>query len=442
MKCAVAVLCSLMFSSLVVHAQSGRWHQSAVMSRAHVGAWGLGVYDSVVLYVLVDTGFYHRQIFRSSDGGRSWRSTGELQAAAYRNVEYPWSFVDSNLFCVTTNGDIQSITDGGEHAERFDGPWRGYHLRATRLMAPGQALIIGADPNVPRVVESYRTTDSFKTYSLVSSLNMPYTKLFDARFLGNYEIWLLLRHSYFGATTYLLHTTNEAVDWDTVYHDSSRLEYPDGLVFSPDPQRMYIYGSMSPSITQISPGVSYMESIDGGHTWRDDSSIYGRARIKRMAAPATNELWAIVTSKDSYDTLVHSSDGGGHWSVVPEMLGDTLVDLIWPDSTHGFVLGQRNDSVFVYRYTRESAGVRTGRSSPGHLQFADVVVTYALRYEYTGAEQTRAEIYDPLGRLRSRFTLQPNSNGSINVSDLPISTYYIRISSAAGLTEVHAFQKE
>jgi hypothetical protein len=128
------------------------------------------------------------------------------------------------------------------------------------------------------------------------------------------------------------------------------------------------------------------------------------------------------------DSLMFSSDEGLSWHFDPSFIGDTVLMMTWPDSTHGYVVTRRDKKLYVYRWIEGSNGVAVNTTEQP-LALREEPVRDWLVFDSPTSLNSSVEIIDVLGRtvMRFRQNLQ-TSQHRLDVRGLPSGEYSLKVS--------------
>jgi len=150
---------------------------------------------------------------------------------------------------------------------------------------------------------------------------------------------------------------------------------------------------------QLTPIDDYLETTDGGATWTIGSTVSG-GRLRSISEPGKDSIWALVgrvpsvrtmwphdypdiffgTPTKIVDSIFFSSDGGKTWlKDGTSFAGDTIVKMQWLTPTNGYVVAERGDTSFLYRFngfvvdsvkdtTKEAVGTQIFRLKSQHFR--------------------------------------------------------------------------
>jgi hypothetical protein len=332
--------------------------------------------------------------------------------------------------------------------------WSG-GIIALRFYANGNGLALvgsrGSD------LSSYIIRDSGRRFDDINDSLLGAKYLIDAVILDTFDIWAT------DIRGYMLHSTDKGISW--IGHSAiSEIERHYWLSFitpSSNPKQVYAIFNFHGLDTGIVPIFSpdYVETTDGGETWKIDSSVSG-SRIYRLCSLPGNHLWALVGRKPSSwnhgdivalasyncfaDSVFYSPDDGATWYKDGiTFQGDTLAEMRWPDKWHGYITAWRDTSLIIYRFISEE---RVAKPSPlPETPSLRIIapVSEILSFEASVAGPVRITLFDLLGRerLQSTWQLTDGIPNSLSVHDLEPGYYRLALQSGT-ITVSQGFVKQ
>jgi photosystem II stability/assembly factor-like uncharacterized protein len=248
-------------------------------------------------------------VWRTTDGGTSWTIAGKLAdgvySMAFSSASDGWA----------SGGWLWRTTDGGTTWEKV-------------RPAPdtGQVVIAGSEIWVVGLNGSLHSSDGGATWtSSTVSGNV-------AAFADGAEGWVANGALY-------QHTTDGGATWTPLTSTAppaigSLSATPDGTVW----------------------GVSgrIVVSSDGGLLWRTTS----RRSVNAVSAISAQQAWAVADN----GLIIHTSDGGHHWTVQASHVRSALASVDFTDASHGWAGGaggvilHTSDGGRHWHYTREAKG--------------------------------------------------------------------------------------
>lgn len=251
----------------------------------------------------------------------------------------------------------------------------------------------------------------------------------------------------------MLHTSDGGVHWaaDTVWKaDSITQSFYNLLTIAetPRPERFFVlFTGKKEWWNDVRPypafGLDFMETRDGGNTWRIDSSI-GGARVYKLCSPAPNRLWAFAGEAPSLydlfgytayygsDTLVYSPDDGVTW-YRDTSVGHHLLEMEWPDEKHGYLVANEDSTLLVYRFVPNDEAVKTSRATRNEsLTILESLASDQLTFASSVEGSSDIAIYDLLGRerFRGRQKIQAGEHVHLSINELPPGYYELVVRTA------------
>jgi photosystem II stability/assembly factor-like uncharacterized protein len=371
-------------------------------------------------------------VLRTTDGGASWQSSltiPDIQPIpGFSTTVVRFSDASSGWVVAGQSDDVGGLvaadtTDGGatwttrQGLPADPGANTDYtHFDALASLGPEAAVfletdvIVGGELGAPKV---WRTTDGGATWSHTATLEGD-SLIGDIAFSSATDGW--------ATGAFLWHTTDGGLTWRKV---RSALTGGELAIHGDDIWDVGISGSLhstdggatwaastangfpiafsGPSEGWLADGAVYRHNTDGGATWTSLTSPAPRA-ITSLSGVSGGTVWGVagrvVVSADGglhwgYATrrtvaavagisarqawavggkglIMHTTDGGHHWTVQASHVGVALVSVDFADAGHGWAGGvggvilRTNDGGRHWHYTRESKGGLITR-----LSFAD-----------------------------------------------------------------------
>ncbi|HEX2060602.1 MAG TPA: hypothetical protein VHK90_07665 [Thermoanaerobaculia bacterium] len=265
-------------------------------------------------------------VFRSDDGGRSWRNVSGIAGESLRNVTLlAVDPVDPDTVLAARQiheylGEVYKTTDGGAHWTRLALP--SPLLPRSIVFDPSDrnTIYIGSDCQLyflrgPRVqfheaAGVFRSTDGGATWTNVKTQSVCVESLT----LDPLDPAHLFVRMDFGGRS-------ESLDRGTTWVDApSKLLPTDAVVVDPRDGTTR-YGITNSTIAR------FLVSTDHGATWetREPAGVTGRTYASLTVDPGTGRLFL-----GTEDGLFRSGDGGRTWlnvtSIPPALVSDTVVD--------------------------------------------------------------------------------------------------------------------
>ncbi len=326
----------------------GRWER--VFISAPVTGVKIQFYDTRFGILLLDTGEFVRptSCFQTTDTGKTWNYRGRETTIYSMGTTVPHGFDIPTLtdYYYMDQGNYWVSHDAGKTWAVSSLPGGQHPLKASRMFTPAYGIGL----SIPNDIYTFMTTDSTNSFGYRASTTAPpLASITDAVWLDSNRCYVALR---VGVHDQIWKSEDGARTWKTSYA-SSFATVISQIVASQD--SLFAYALL---LNYSNGPASMLKTTNGGQLWVTDSAIY-KPRIQHMASPARGKLWACVANSPHgpADSLYYSSDNGKSWSVdSTTFIGDTILSMAWPDSSHGFILAQRHDTLWAYRYIPEGVG--------------------------------------------------------------------------------------
>ncbi len=234
----------------------------------------------------------------------------------------------------------------------------------------------------------------------------------------------------------VLHTSNGGATWRS-------FDAFDSVHYQPEVQDFFANSATHEvfSLCSDSSVVDYAYSSDDGATWRLDSTF--GPHLWRMANPASGILWAMIgqsgpgwtaadveifppgdiqgAPNDYCRKLGYSSDNGMTWAIdSTTFIDDSLEEIHFLDTRHGWIASWSNDSLFMWYYNAEENSVVNTE-----LQISSGISIFpnpATNKIQISSAEGDISILDPLGR---NYPVKQTGN-ALDISSLPSGVYFIR----------------
>jgi photosystem II stability/assembly factor-like uncharacterized protein len=389
----------------------GHWVPSFSISHPNAVANSINFIDSAYGLAFIDSGTLATQVYRTTDGGHSWELWGSTDSGfhMFSGGTHPLQMLSKrDIYYAGTASDFWISNDSGKTFHYTPCPWNSTTAAASMFTPAFGISVVGYQNPALQVYETRDSGISFQPRSSFASSN----SVSDAIFFDS-SFWLVALHE-----KTILRTRDGGLTWDTVLN-TPQVSFYNEAITSPDRSKVYVTGGL---YNGKNYSASFFESTDTGNTWRADSSIYGN-RIARMASPAPGKVWALVRTglQSEADSLFYSPDDGTTWvkdSVT--FIGKSLLDIVWPDSNHGYLWVQNGDTVFVYRYVNDLTGVLERPNDQQQLSIT-CYPNPALSILHIESSVGPMTISDPLGRS---YEVKQSGN-TLDVSALPSGVYFV-----------------
>ena len=204
-------------------------------------------------------------------------------------------------------------------------------------------------------------------------------------------------------------------------------------VVGPEPvQQLYIFDSVN--VIGVGGDFEYgsgiVKTTNGGADWDYQSlEILGIASALSFRTP--QEAWSPLGFAQ---LILYSTDAGGTWENVQTPDSSIIYDLVFPDSTHGYGVGEQGA---IIRYKPTIVGISGQTSSlPQSLKlFQNYPNPFnpvtKIRYEIPANSFISIKVFNTLGEEVKSFeeVFKPAGKYELifNGSDLPSGVYYYRI---------------
>lgn len=459
------LLCTLALQfglrTLYAQATPGAWHRVVLPQPARSGndnTMAFGFADSLYGICLSDNGL----ISSTRDGGRSWildtdigENTfvkGTLASLECTAPHRGFAFGNSTEIVITP-GATQQLTPPNAREVNY-GSYNtlaekmydtAYGFRLVQYVSPESENQYNPQVAVIVTHDAWRSSSIYGETSLAPISRNPY---FNAGYIADSnDVWTAKgRNNVWNGKTIvqdpklMLHSTDGGQTWDSTDAFDSALYLPWVQDFCVRPTTREVFCLVNNS------AIDYAYSSDYGKTWRVDST-FGNGKLWRLANPAPEILWAMISeggsatievhppqdahgldSNDYCRKLAYSSDNGAHWVIDSTTFrDDSLEEMHWLDARHGWIASWSHDSLWMWYYDADGANAVAEHGHPD-------VPAYSLLYPnpvrttlnidapgLTGA----VIVEDALGRLVLRATLPASDRLALDVRSLPSGPYMV-----------------
>ena len=183
-------------------------------------------------------------------------------------------------------------------------------------------------------------------------------------------------------------------------------------------------------------GSGMIKTKDGGDSWSyQPLDIWGQARALGFRTAA--EVWSPLGFASTY---MYSPDSGRTWTGFPSPNGQALYDVTFPDSLHGYMVGNHGT---VLKYNSSPLAVREN-SPPAVPQPVRLFQNYPnpfnpttiITYELADAGDVTLSVCDVIGRevrvLREGVKGRGTHTREFSAEGLASGVYYYRVSVRSG----------
>jgi hypothetical protein len=385
-------------------------------------------------------------IYRTSSAGLRWDSVGSIpRSQNERDNRNFHSTSPKDAYTLVGFGILYASHDSGRTWDTtYLPPGDIVHDYFGGINRAGYGIVIvhfyrGFAPEDSVII--LETHDSAKTFDTLSAIYAKTLTILDGVSRDSlHQIVLFENHS---NQPVLFQTSTGGKQWTrrtATGTGGSSLNRPRNLILTSDSNRFYVLlkaESFGNSILQ-----DFIATTDGGNTWRVDTAFQGR--IYLLSSSSVHRLWGFVghsifqngadlsfvyPALTGYaDSLMFSSDEGASWHFDPSFIGDTVLMMTWPDSTHGYVVTRRDKKLYVYRWIEGSNGVAVNTTEQT-LALREEPVRDWLVFDSPASLNSSVEIIDVLGRtvMRFRQNIQASQH-HLDVRGLPSGEYSLKVS--------------
>lgn len=260
------------------------------------------------------------------------------QGVAYKVVQ-PTSvtvatFIDSmHGFTVDKNNVVWVTTDGGNTWQQVVAPQRRLFDRPQQLIFKDglQGWVVGTS-KVWRTIDGGRGWQ--ERFSIAPGTDERIGRLYRGAFLDSDIGWVT------STSGVVIHTEDGGLNWTTLTVGSPRMDLSDA----------FFIDSLKGWVVAKTNGGIYT-TTDGGKRWLVQRSGHDRTYLRSIYFLNESEGWAAgLRAIDDFGgraaLLLHTTDGGVHWSEVETKVGERFFErVVFYDQAHGWLVGRDN----IYR---------------------------------------------------------------------------------------------
>ena len=305
-------------------------------------------------------GYTKTHIYRTTNGGQSWTHISNKLL----NIYFSNEFIGKPIY-YGLSGTIIIEYQGGTAISQDTG--RSWELRPLKkagreetamIIDPGHIVVLGGDPlrgNNPQLLMSNDTGKNFQYIGLPDST---FQTTVSACIQDSTNVWY---GSYIHGEKlmHLHHTTDAGQTWKEVFPvaDTSLLG-KFSFVIIKGVSKNSIYLASYGSIEILGQSYDFLATTDDGITWGGSWSNNGNILYNGILNPVLQnsngkELWCVLSD---HHTIGYSSNNGTNWiydSVT--FKNDSLVDMIWRDSSTGYIFGYRDSTITLYTHSEHNS---------------------------------------------------------------------------------------
>lgn len=377
--------------------------------------WHISFSDSVN-GILLASNMRRTYCFVTHDGGHTWDSTSRAGASSSETRFHSfWAVEPGFALLPDRNGDFVIENDTlrfrpGVDNRTFDMQWSSWQV-GSRLVSRYK------NSQLAPTVLFEKSEDNWQTAAQVDTIFSAPGSTHDALIEDSSHYWL----DYWlnsQLPNRLYYTSDHGDSWTDVSPlDSAECPYCQWT-----PVRA------GAAIVVRSP-YSYFVTTNHGETWYNDSTF--GTRLFSFAAPSSTQFWAAVGKGSpgvNYalpysgfaDTLAYSSDAGRTWKFDSRtFIGDTLVELFWLDTRHGWLTSWRDSTLYVYRYEAPSDAVPSETSTGQLPPFPNPAIKVV---SFNGRLLRSARVLTVTGE---EMPLTIVDDDTIDVHAYPAGTYFL-----------------
>ncbi len=448
---------SLLFFHLPLHAQiPGHWEKHVVCTKCSFIDYAnlfpiakldfsdpnhgmiVGDDNDETDFALFDPGTQKTcRVYYTSDGGVTWSK--HAAANLVLNDMQGFRFLTPNFAAGFNTVGTVYTTDQGSH-------WNVIWSRAPlQLFLSGKVFsqktfyqVCNTQSRHSALVES--SQDTGNSFQLLSAAKSTDKYLFFAGVMDDsLNIWALVRDS--GTlNTSILRTTNGGLNWQESYPIDTTagrfLIHSNSYFGNEDPNAFYLrnFTYVDKSHAEISL-FDLLYTTDGGNNWEVDSSNH--RRLAFATSSGKDRIWAFIGMRDFTnrylcDTLAYSPNNGKTWYYDTESIrGDSVVSMMWKDSTHGYILSYKDSTITFAKYIPPSNDVIVTTMPYLAFNLTPTITTDIIHLTSYQAFNGTISFYDILGRLQmqSAMTFSNNEEKDLSLSGLSRGMYFVTYSS-------------
>jgi photosystem II stability/assembly factor-like uncharacterized protein len=339
---------------------SGNWHRLDVCDHCNKPVSVVFADERDGFLVAFPT-FHKANYYKTSDGGISWQNVGQT----FQNVNFPIGFsnlsmsFDSSGFIIaeSLSGSALSLDTGFTWSSP---PFTAAGRESAALLDkdnPSHILVLGGDffnGSSPQLLVSHDTGNTFKPYGqIAASLKTTHS----ACIQDSTNVWFTASDPRHDIREELYHTLDGGQNWKQIFPADTSLtgNFLFNVVKGADKNTVYLAGGMG-KLQILGQNYDFFFTTDNGTTWSGRSGKKGNflwPGYYLLCNPKGSELWSVL---DDQYTVIYSPDNGLHWQYDSVTFhNDSIVNMIWQDSMHGYILAYQDSTIHLYTYSQANS---------------------------------------------------------------------------------------
>ncbi|MFI5263424.1 MAG: hypothetical protein ACHQM6_02805, partial [Candidatus Kapaibacterium sp.] len=193
--------------------------------------------------------------------------------------------------------------------------------------------------------------DSCRNYQLYGKEFSIFGNLGDYSVIDSAKAWFALS-KHMDPHYILFHTIDGGQNWDPVFpFDTTKIgKFSYEILKGASKNTIYLVSDTG-YLQILGQNYNFLYTTDNGKSWSGTWTLRGNLHWNYRYVfrnPRGSEIWCVL---DDQHTIAYSSNNGTNWQYDSlTFKNDSISDMIWQDSVHGYVLSYKDSTINLYTY--------------------------------------------------------------------------------------------
>ena len=352
--------CSIIFSVRLIAQTPGTWISSKVCDHC-TEPFNVVFADNLHGFLISEgtQGYKKSNMYKTEDGGLTWQHI----TSASKNIYFDIKFADIPMFFKLPATIITEVIDGTVLSVDTGHTWvlkplKGAGTELTALINdPINILVLGGtffNASNPQILVSHDTGNTFEKIGQTSS-SIKTTQ--SACIIDSTNAWFGAMDTPKDSIESLYHTVDGGETWKQVFPVDTNLigKFYFEIHKGSDKNTIYLVNNYHLEI--LGKSYDFLFTTDNGLTWggkyTDNHHVLNGLLNHVLRNPRGKETWCVL---DDHHTIGYSTNYGINWTYDSTTFrNDSIIDMIWQDSVHGYILGYQDSIIHLYTYSQNNS---------------------------------------------------------------------------------------